>query len=190
MVMKKRSWVVIASLYRSRKITHEETKSAKKETGYTESFFALFVSSWREYFSRNLSWSFPFDHRNDLIRGCAETINDAARPMNLYLCAGRLTESEMRPQITLREVTAAASDFIHLSTPFSGRAVYPRADAGAIRLHPDRLYLEPVILRGLVATQELRQVVNAIHENIYVAIIVEIAEGAAAPGRFFENAGA
>src|SRR5262245_43112918 len=109
--------------------------------------------------------------------------------MNLYLGAGRLAESEMRSQIALREVAAAAPDFVHLAAPFSCRAVNPRSDTRAIRLHPNGLHLEPVILRGLVAAQELRNIINAVHEHINVAVVVEIAEGATAPGDLFQNAG-
>src|SRR5262249_62406314 len=94
--------------------------------------------------------------------------------MNLYLCAGRLAEAEMRPQIVLREVTAAATNFVHLAAPFSGRAVNPRSDARAIRLHSDGLHLEPVILLGLFAAQELRNIIRAVYEHINVAVVVEI----------------
>src|SRR5215475_13040284 len=108
--------------------------------------------------------------------------------MNLYLCAGRLAEAEMRPQIVLREVTAAATNFIHLAAPFSGRAVNPRSDTRAIRVHPNGLHLEPVILRGLVAAQELRNIIDAVHERIDITVVVEIAECATAPGDLFQNA--
>src|SRR5262245_20268053 len=107
--------------------------------------------------------------------------------MNLYICAGRLAEAEMRPQIVLREVTTAAPNFVHLAASFSGRAVYPCPDTRAIRLHSNGLHLEPVILRRLVATQELRNVIDAVHEHINVAVVVEIAEGAATPGDLFQN---
>jgi len=62
MVMKKRSWVVIASLYRSRKINHEETKSAKKRNRIYRLFLRalrLFVSLLEAGLIFDIEWSGP-----------------------------------------------------------------------------------------------------------------------------------
>src|SRR5260370_12464763 len=88
--------------------------------------------------------------------------------------------------MVLGDVAAAAPHLIHLAVA-GRRAINPRADTGAIRFHSDGLHLQPIRLGGLIAAEKLRHVVNAVDQHIDVAIVVEIAEGAAAAGYFFEN---
>ncbi|MCI0388686.1 MAG: hypothetical protein MOB07_07950 [Acidobacteria bacterium] len=49
--------------------------------------------------------AFPFDHRDDLICGRAETIDDAAGQPDLDLCTGRFTQAEMHPQNRIEPIS-------------------------------------------------------------------------------------
>src|SRR5262249_47514176 len=65
----------------------------------------------------------------------------------------------------------------------------PRADTGTIGLYADRPYLDPVILEGALAAQELRNIVGAVHQNIQQAVIIEITDGAPASCNLFQHPG-
>src|SRR5581483_1558380 len=91
----------------------------------------------------------------------------------------------MNAQIVLGKVTAAAAYFIYLlerllDSGHAGNALNTRADATAIRFGPNRPHFDPVIARSRVAAEELWNVIYAIDDNINIAIIIEIAKGAAA----------
>src|SRR5215472_1312397 len=66
-------------------------------------------------------------------------------------------------------------------------AVNPGADAGAVGFYADRLDPDPIVLERAVAAKKLRDIVHAIDQNIERAIVVEITDGAAAPGHLFES---
>src|SRR5208282_3172438 len=63
----------------------------------------------------------------------------------------------------------------------------PRSNAAAIRLRADSANLDPVVIEPGIATQELRIVVDRVHYNINVPVIVEVAEGATAARRGVRN---
>ena len=62
-----------------------------------------------------------------------------------------------------------------------GLAVNPRADSRPVRLSPNRLHLQPVVLERALAAQQLRNVVDAIHHHVQIAVIVEITDRATTP---------
>src|SRR5262249_7628065 len=98
----------------------------------------------------------------------------------------RLPNSEMDAKIVLRDVAAAAADFVHL--PVTGRrAINPRPDTRTIRFHPDGLHLHPVRLHRLMAAKKLWHIVDAVDEHIDIAIIIEVSERAAAARDFFQD---
>ena len=91
----------------------------------------------------------------------------------------------MNPQIVLRDVAAAAADFVDLAMGlgFAGDAGYAsdaRADAAAVGLGADGPHFNPVVGEFGVATKKLREVVYRVDDNVDVAVVVEVAEGAAA----------
>src|SRR5437867_10022437 len=93
----------------------------------------------------------------------------------------------MHPQVALGNVAAAAAHLVHLAVAPLGSAINPRADTRAVGFHSDRLYLKPVRSGRLVATQELRHIVDTVDKNIDVAVIVEVAKGTPASGHFFQD---
>ena len=54
-------------------------------------------------------------------------------------------QPEVDSQIVLGDVAAAAAHFVHLPVAAFGGAVDARADSRTVRLHANRLHLEPVI---------------------------------------------
>src|SRR5213593_2088905 len=69
-------------------------------------------------------------------------------------------------------------------------AAEARADAAAVGLHADQLDLEPIVLRRQIAAEKLGIIVDGIDYDVEVAVIVEIAEGAAARSNGNGDAGA
>ena len=59
---------------------------------------------------------------------------------------------------------------------------HSRPNPAAIRLHSLKLDLDPVLLSRKIVSQQRRRLVHVDDENVYVPIVVEIAERAAAAG--------
>ena len=102
-----------------------------------------------------------------------------------FLC---VANSEMHSQIVLGKITATAADFVDLLVRlgFAGNmrnTTNAGADAAAVGFCADGSNLDPIIFERRIATQKLRKVIDAIHHDIDVAIVVEIAESGAARGR-------
>src|SRR6267378_811085 len=57
-----------------------------------------------------------------------------------------------------------------------------RADAAAIGFRADGFDLDPIVAGARIAAQQLGKIVDGVDDNVEVAVIVEIAEGAAARG--------
>ena len=79
-------------------------------------------------------------------------------------------------------------DFIHLGM-FAGDHAHAGADRGAIALGADQFDLDPVLLVAAVVAQQGRQVVHVQNQRVDVAIVVVVAEGGAAAGELFADAG-
>src|SRR4051812_26602916 len=94
----------------------------------------------------------------------------------------------MNAQIALREIAAAAADLVNLAAP-SRRAINTCADARSIRLDPDRLHFDPVVARSGIAAEKLRHVVDAVDQHIYIAVVIEITQRAAAGRDLFQDSG-
>src|SRR4051812_14191731 len=109
--------------------------------------------------------------------------------MNFYVRFARWSKPEMEPQVALRDVAPAAANFIHLPVAAVGCTKYPGTDARPIALDTDCLDLDPMILKGAVATKELRIIIDAIHNHVQIAVVVEVADGASASWNQFLNAG-
>src|SRR3954453_8902685 len=90
-------------------------------------------------------------------------------------------KTKVEPQITLRDVASPTADLIHLPMAAFGGTKYSRTDAGAITLYTNRLHLYPVILDRTLAPEKLRVIVDAIHHNIEIPVIIEITNGTSPP---------
>ena len=117
-----------------------------------------------------------------------QRIDLAAGPANLKRVDFLgLSQAKVDSQIVLREVSAAAADFVDLlmRLRFSGRvrhAHQARADSAAIRFRSNGANLDPVVVELRIATEQLRIVVDRIDHDIDVSVIIEIAKGRAARG--------
>src|SRR5260370_25730021 len=131
--------------------------------------------------------AFAFVHVNELIGlHVLPRIDLPAGPANLQrLDLIRFPQAEVNAQVVLRDIAAAATDFIDLLVGLwlIGRmrnAAQARADAAAIGFRADRAHLDPVEPMRGIAAQQLRIIVHRVHHHIDVAVIVEITEGAPA----------
>src|SRR5262245_47439648 len=84
----------------------------------------------------------------------------------------------MYAEVVLRIITAAAPDLINLSFVFS-HDLDSRANAGTIRLRPDSLDRDPVIIGRGIRAEQHRVIVDRIDNDIDISVIVEITERAA-----------
>src|SRR5271157_212109 len=63
-----------------------------------------------------------------------------------------------------------------------GDALDARANGAAVRLDADALDLDPVVVEARVSAHELRQAVHGVDDEIDIAVVVVVAEGAATVG--------
>ena len=95
----------------------------------------------------------------------------------------------MEAKVVLRKIAAAAANFVHLAVR-AGRAVDARADAAFVGFCPYGFDRDPVVVERAVAAEQLRNVVDGIDHDIQCSVVIEVADGHAAAGDFFEDAGA
>ena len=100
----------------------------------------------------------------------------------------------MNPQIALREVAAAAADFVDLLVRLvlAGHFRYAFqacSDSSAIGLRADGAHFEPVVAGTQVAAHELRVIVHGVDDDVQIAIVVEVAKSATARGDRIGNGG-
>src|SRR4051794_19095138 len=110
--------------------------------------------------------------------------------MDLDVSPCRRAKAELKPQIALGNIASAAADLVHLPMAAIGYTEHPGANAGAIAFYSDRLHLDPVVLEGALAFQELRIIVDAIDNDVKISVIVEVADRTSAARHHLENAGA
>jgi len=104
-------------------------------------------------------------------------------------------EAEVDAQVVLGEIAAAAADFVDLRMGIffaggMGDAPEARADAAAIGFCADGFDFDPVVAGARIAAEELGEIVDSVDDDVEVAVIVEVAEGAAARGHGRGDAGA
>ena len=93
----------------------------------------------------------------------------------------RGAEAEVDAQIVLRQVTAAAADFLILLDA-AGDDVNPGADGIAIRRRPDQFQID-VMMDGVGTRHvEIRPIVDVGNGHVDAAVVVDVAERRAAPG--------
>src|SRR6516165_1826618 len=134
--------------------------------------------------------AFALSHIDELVGlNVFQCVHHSTRPTNFEnVDFGSVSDAEMDPQVILREVSAAAADFIDLLvrlglTRHLNDAAHPCSDSAAVGFDTYRADLNPVILQLRVTTEQLRKLVDAVHHDINVAVVVEIPESGAARGR-------
>src|SRR5438309_1314801 len=85
------------------------------------------------------------------------------------------------------KMAAATRTFVVLGmqTLLAGRmraTLVARADAAAIGFRADGFDFDPVVGGAGIATKQLRKIVDGVDDDVEVAVIVEVAEGASARG--------
>src|SRR5215467_2788687 len=98
----------------------------------------------------------------------------------------RRAKSEMQTRVVLRIITPSAHHFVNLRAP-TRRHSYPGTNGGAIRTRPYALDSDPVVLISPFVAQKRRRTVEVVNHDVHVAIIIEVAEGAAASQIFGLN---
>src|SRR5207245_1526559 len=95
----------------------------------------------------------------------------------------RFADAKVHAQIVLRKIAAAATHFVDLrmQTLLARKmrdTFDARADAAAIGFRADGFDFDPVVGGAGIATQQLRKIVDGVDDDVEVAVIVEVAEGA------------
>src|SRR6202007_86861 len=131
--------------------------------------------------------AFALFHVDQFVHGeVLQRVHHAARPANFeQVHFLRLPETEMYSQVVLRKEASAAAHFINLlmRPGFAGHFDYATqagANAAAVGFSSNRANLYPGVVERGIAADELRQIVHTVHNEINVAVIVEISERTAA----------
>src|SRR5207245_1141665 len=141
--------------------------------------------------------AFAFLDEDDLVGlDVFEGFDEAAGPADFEeLDVFRFADAKVHAQIVLRKIAAAATHFVDLRMQAllarKMRDTFDaRADAAAIGFRADGFDFDPVVGGAGIATQQLRKIVDGIDDDVEVAVIVEVAEGASARGDRRGNSGA
>ena len=87
----------------------------------------------------------------------------------------RCSQTKMKPRI-LRRLVAHAAFALVIECQISGHDLHPRPHTVTIRPRPDQRNLQPVIGIAAVVAQQLGRLAVVVHQDVQVAIIVEIAD--------------
>src|SRR5882762_868560 len=142
---------------------------------------------WIELHGADDAFAF-FDEDNLIGLDVFEGFDEAAGPADFEeLDAFGFADAEVDAEIVLRKVAAAAADFVNLwmQALLDGKmsdAFDARADAAAIGFCADGFNFDPIVAGARVAAKELRVIVDGVDDDVEIAVVVEIAEGAAARG--------
>src|SRR5439155_1759819 len=141
--------------------------------------------------------AFAFLDEDDLVGlDVFEGFDEAAGPADFEeLDVFRFADAKVHAQIVLRKIAAAATHFVDLRMQAllarKMRDTFDaRADAAAIGFRADGFDFDPVVGGAGIATQQLRKIVDGVDDDVEVAVIVEVAEGASARGDRRGNSGA
>jgi hypothetical protein len=110
----------------------------------------------------------------------AQHFSLAARPGNfqrVYL-VGR-AQAKVRPQVVLREIAGAGSNFIELHD-LVGVNSDPRADGGTIALGSNQVKGNAVVAVAGLVDQQRRRLADVEHQNVHVAVVINVAKSSAA----------
>ena len=79
-------------------------------------------------------------------------------------------------------------DFIHLRV-FSGHDSHACSKRRSITFRPDQFDLDPIVLIPAIVAEQRGNLIHVVHDNVDVAVVVEIAEGTAATRMARSNPG-
>src|SRR5580658_7738807 len=138
---------------------------------------SLFLADSRE---RPPDQSNPFFNRDDLVAFQLLYICDRAAWPDHFDCVHSAppSQSEMQARI-LRGLITHSTLTLVMKYEVAGGNFHSCADSVAIRLSADQKNLEPMVRIAAIVAQQLRGLAAIIHENIEIAIIVEVGDGSA-----------
>src|SRR5215813_9839191 len=111
-------------------------------------------------------------------REVCETFFYTGRPGNLHTIYLRGTaHAEVEAKIILRVVTRSAHDFIDLAV-VAARYFHASANGGPIRARAHAPDHDPVVLVPAIVSQQRWRTVQIVDNDIHIAVVVEVAEGA------------
>src|SRR6266581_7989179 len=103
-----------------------------------------------------------------------ERIGFARWPENFHAVdPGGSTQSEMQTQIVLREVTAAAVNFVRLRHA-AGNHLDPRADSEAVALRAGQFETDPMPACNAMVFQNHGSAVDVANDDVHVAVVKKI----------------
>src|SRR5205807_4955841 len=110
----------------------------------------------------------------------AQQFGLAARPENFHRVhlVGR-AQAKVRPQVVLREIAAAAPNFIELHDS-GGVNGDTRADGGTIALGSNQVKGNAVVAVAGLVDQQRRWLADVEHQNVHVAVVINVAKSSAA----------
>src|SRR6266849_10913793 len=133
--------------------------------------------------------AFAFFDEDHLVRlDIFERFDEAAGPADFEkLDRFGFADPEVHAEIVLRKITAAAAHFVDLRMQalLAGKmrdAFDACADAAAIGFRADGFDFDPIVAGARIAAQKLGKIVDGVDDDIEVAVVVEVAEGAPARG--------
>src|SRR5579884_393448 len=126
---------------------------------------------------------FALTNDNVLVRrDCFPSVNAAGGPANGQLIHLRGSpQSEMEPEVILRQIAPSAADFIHLHRG-SASNLQPRANSVAVRCRAYGSDSQPVTCRRSVRHQQRRRLVQLIHGHAQTAVVQNVANGRTSAG--------
>src|SRR5262249_33941621 len=134
-----------------------------------------------EFFFGDLTLTFLNGH-DAIYSHAGNFIDNATRPTHLNeINFGALLETEVQPQVTLREVAVTAANFVDLGQVARDH-LYFCADAAPIAFHPNGLDQDRIVRVPTVVAQQLRRSVQIDDYQIYIAVVIDVPEGDAAAG--------
>src|SRR5436309_1457682 len=93
---------------------------------------------------------------------------------------GRSRQSEVQAKVVLRIIAGAAPHLVDLAAIAAGD-LDAGSDCRSVRSRSDTLDQDRMMCGGAVVAQQRRRSVKIIDDDIHIAVVVEVAEGAAAP---------
>src|SRR6266446_6757280 len=111
----------------------------------------------------------------------------AARPIDIDpLNAGRAPQSEMQPEIALRQVAAAAPHFIHLGAA-AGREAHARSNGAPVGPDSFKFEKDPVP-RGLMRRLQQRwRLILIVDQHLNGSVVIVVSKSCAARGMALKN---
>src|ERR1700674_3350066 len=127
--------------------------------------------------------SFAFFHNIETVRRkVLQDLSAAGRPANLNpIDFVRGPQSKMHPQVILREIAAAAANFINLRERACNHS-HLRTQTESVAARADQLNCDPVVGTGPFIVENHGRTIDVFDHNIDSAIVIEIPKSRAPAG--------